>query len=138
MFLSWKFLKTEARSFELCIFELKFVILFLLHLVLNNSCNGAERSGANFLFCCSCFKLKKNTKKIYQTSITITHNFKFECFTNMIFRQNNFSEERKKIYVSTKEQPTLKINPIFKTLFFEWSAVQNWIDLQAPIQCLKS
>jgi hypothetical protein len=56
----------------------------------------------------------------------------------MIFCQNNFSEERKKIYVSTKEQPSLKINPIFKTLFFEWSAVQNWIDLQAPIQCLKS
>ena len=45
-----------------------------------------------------------------------------------------FPKEEKKNIVSTKEESTLKINPIFKTQLSEWSAVQNWIDLQAPIQ----
>ena len=54
----------------------------------------------------------------------------------MLIRENKmiFPKEEKNIYVLTKEQSTLKINPIFKTLFSEWSAVQNWIDLHAPIQ----
>ena len=78
----------------------------------------------------SSFKLKKKSKKksIRPQYFPTTHNFKLVCFTNMLIRENKtkcFFRRKKKIYVSTKEESTLKINPIFKTLLSEWSVVSK-------------